>query len=283
MPNSNTLGGLFRQLAEQLDSPLEAGRIIDFVTGKSRADQILYENQAIESDAVRKIWEFANRRNSGEPFDHIFGFKEFYGLSFTVNGQVLTPRPETELLIDFVLAKCPREAEISILDLGTGSGAIPIAILLNRRNAQAVAVDISEPALKIACENANRHRVGDRIEFMNSNWFEKVTGRFNFILSNPPYIADAAMRRLDKEVTDFDPNIALSGGVDGLDAYREIISKSSNYLFNSGWLVFEIGFDQARPVTQLLENHGFKDILVQKDLASHDRLVAARLEQFAAK
>ncbi|NNE57560.1 MAG: peptide chain release factor N(5)-glutamine methyltransferase [Hellea sp.] len=276
MSNSITIGEIYRQLAAQLGSFLDAGRIVEFAIGKSRAEQIVSENQSVHQDDLKKVLALAERRKTGEPLDHIFGTREFYGLTFRVNKHVLSPRPETEMLVDFVFAKSTAADSLLILDLGTGSGAIPTAILKERANAHALAVDVSEKALEIARENATRHVVSDRIEFVKSNWFEKLSGTFDFILSNPPYITDVAMKQLDREVSEFDPEIALSGGQDGLDAYREIISKAPLYLSKTAWLAMEIGFDQAKAIIELLDKRGFKDILVQKDLAGHDRLVAAR-------
>ena len=161
-----------------------------------------------------------------------------------------------------------------MLDLGTGSGAIIVSVLAEREDARGVAVDVSESALSVAVQNAATHGVSDRVSFMAGSWFDPVENRFDLILSNPPYITAEAMAGLESEVADYDPVLALSGGADGLVAYREIVAQAGGYLVADGLLMVEIGFDQGAAVRELFEAAGFEDVAVVQDLAGLDRVVS---------
>ena len=287
MPDSLTVGALYNILrAAFRDSSIESAAletrwIIEHVTGLSRADQLVSEQNLLSAAHHREILQIMNRRLDGEPLDHIFGFKEFYGLRFDVNKHVLSPRPETEMLVDFVLQRTKDSDPFKLLDLGTGSGAIPIAILAHRPKAQALATDISEAALETARQNARKHDLGNRIEFRKSDWTRSVDDRFDFIVSNPPYIDDAAMTALDYGVKSFDPDLALSGGQDGLEAYRTILADICNHMAPGGWLAVEIGFDQGDAVTALFKQSGFSDVGLRQDLSGLDRLVFGKCDLLA--
>lgn len=262
-----------------IESPgLDAALLIECVTGFGRAEQIAQSNAAISQTAYERLEALLQRRLSGEPIDNILGHREFYGLSFKISPDVLSPRPETEMLVDFVLENTGASEACRILDLGTGSGAIPIALLKNRARLEAAAVDISDKALLIAKENANTHGVADRLELLRGNWFEPVTGMFDYIISNPPYIVAGALAGLSPEVQGFDPALALDGGEDGLKAYREIAKGAGEHLKHGGYLVLEIGYDQGQSVPDILKSGGFTDIHLSQDLSGQDRMVTARLK-----
>jgi len=203
--------------------------------------------------------------------DHILGYKDFYGRRFNISKDVLSPRQETEGLVGRSLALI--SDSFRVLDLGTGSGAVIISILAEIEGVSGTATDISALALKAAKENAKRHGVLDRVDFVQSNWLENVTGTFDLIVSNPPYITDEAMRALAPEVIQYDPRQALAGGADGLTAYRDILNSAQDFLAIGGYLVFEIGYDQGASVSRLMRQAGFANIKVTQDLASHDRIV----------
>ena len=260
------------------EAALEVTFIVEFVTGLDRSQQIINAKSLVESDDCVKAESIVKRRLTGEPLDHIFGFKEFYGLRFEVNSDVLSPRPETEMLVDFVLEKTSPESEFKFADLGTGSGAIAVSVLESRPLASGMAIDVSNSALEIARRNAKRLIKRGELRFLQTNWLDNVTESFDFIISNPPYIDARAMTELSIEVKKYDPELALSGGDDGLAAYREISVSAVNSLKSDGYLVFEIGYDQGPSVSNILKTKGFSDIRVYKDLTGHDRMVTGRLK-----
>jgi len=281
MPETLTLGTLRRIVRLALkdgqieDVHLESSLIIEHASGLERAQQIMAEEECIKPEIEAEVYQILNRRLDGEPLDYIFGYKDFYGLRFEIDGHVLSPRPETEMLVDYVLENTTADQSFEFIDLGTGSGAIAIAILENRPNARAAAIDISARALKTARRNAQIHNVHNRIRFIQGNWGYGVTGQFDFLVSNPPYIDAAAMKNLPKAVSLYDPEIALAGGEDGLGAYRSILKQAKRLLKQGGHLVLEIGFDQGRSVSNLVKAQGFTSISVANDLSDHPRRVSA--------
>lgn len=268
---------LMQQFREAgLDTPdLDARLLVMEATGFTHTDMIMRGTEFPPAGVFDLIASYAQRRIAGEPIDHILGYREFYGRRFKVNKDVLSPRPETEMLVEAALDIMKSKTDARILDLGTGSGAIAISILAEADNAQGVAVDLSAAALNIARKNAQTHKVDERLTFLEGPWFDPVEGRFDIILSNPPYITDAAMDELEVEVAKFDPDLALRGGEDGLIAYRAITSQAANYLNPKGVLLLEIGYDQGGSVSKLLESQDFSSIFVVKDLSGHDRMIKA--------
>jgi len=259
-----------------LETPdLDARILVMAATGFSHTDMIARGTEDVPPAARERIAQYAQRRLSGEPIDHILGYCEFYGRRFNISKDVLSPRPETETLVEAALDILKDKPEARILDLGTGSGAIIISILAEASHVEGVAVDLSEAALGVARNNAQMYEVESRLALLNGSWFEPVEGHFDIILSNPPYITDAAMDELETEVSEFDPDLALRGGEDGLMAYSDIIAEAQNYLKTDGILLFEIGYNQGNTVSHLLEQEGFKDISVSKDLSGHARMIKA--------
>ena len=259
-----------------LETPdLDARLLLMAATGVAHADVIAQGSDVISPGNLEKLKAMADRRLAGEPIDHILGYCEFYGRRFKVTKDVLSPRSETELLVEAALTVIENIKTPRILDLGTGSGAIVVSVLAENPSTTGAAVDVSEDALKIAKANAQTHNTAHRLTFLQGSWFEPITGKFDIILSNPPYIADAAMYELDREVAGFDPALALRGGADGLEAYRAIIGGASAHLKPGGGLIFEIGYDQGQAVTALLKAANFRDIDLARDLAGHDRIIKA--------
>jgi len=270
---------LIKQFREAgLETPdLDTRALIMAAAGFTHTDIITRGAEPLLAQTLDEIADYAVRRLAGEPIDHILGYREFYGRAFRVSKDVLSPRPETEMLVDAALGLLKENPKACILDLGTGSGAIIISLLAEMKEIEGVAVDISKTALDIAQENAAEHNVEDRLKFLQGSWFTPVSGRFDIIVSNPPYITVRAMKSLDVEVKDYDPGLALSGGEDGLMAYRDILVKAANHLSPNGILLFEIGYDQGLSVSALLDEAGFTDISVHKDLSGHDRMIKAAL------
>ena len=259
-----------------LDTPdLDARLLVMAATGFSHTDMITRGTEFPRAEIFDVIADYAARRLAGEPVDHILGKRDFYGRSFEVTKDVLSPRPETEMLVEAALAILADKPDSQILDLGTGSGAIIISILAESETARGTAVDISPRALEVARRNAKAHNVESRLEFHEGSWLDPVTASFDIILSNPPYITAAAMAELSPEVAQFDPDLALSGGEDGLVAYRIIANGAAAHLSPGGLLLLEIGYDQGASVSGLLWAAGFTDVTVHPDLAGHDRMIKA--------
>jgi release factor glutamine methyltransferase len=254
---------------------VEARLICEWVTGHTKLDFITRPDEPVLPEMVQAIDTALERRLSGMPVHRIMGFREFYGLRLNLSEATLEPRPDTETLIDQVIdiveKNRNREAPLRILDLGTGTGAIALALLSTLPNAQAVGVDIAAQAIETAQQNAASNDVSARFIGLQSDWFDKVSGQFDIIVSNPPYIRTDVIGDLDVEVRSHDPLIALDGGPDGLAPYREIAGKSAQYLALDGIVCVEIGYDQAIDVQAIfLENH-FKLIELRKDLGGRDR------------
>ncbi len=211
------------------------------------------------------------------PIQYIMGKTRFFGLDFIVNEDVLIPRPETELLVEAVISVASSKGQVArILDLCTGSGCIAIALTKAVLDCKIVASDISYKALNIANINAGRNGISDRIEFIRSDLFEELYGQFDIIVSNPPYIARYEFESLQKEVLK-EPRLALDAGDDGLDFYRRIIPSASKYLRNGGYLVMEIGFGQAKAVSQIIEAEDTLKLLdIKKDHNGIDRAFVAQ-------
>ena len=223
-----------------------------------------------------EIIKATERRAKGESLDNIFGWTEFYGLRIEVNKKVLTPRMETEILVENVLKAQKNYKKPTILDLGTGSGAIAIAIAKNC-DAQVTAVDISKAALATAESNAKKNNAN--IEFLHSNLFEglKRKRKFDIIVSNPPYIPTADLPKLDKNVRECDPTLALDGGEDGFDFYREITQLAAARLHDGGMLFYEVGKGQAGDVRKILRENGFEEIKTIKDYNKIERIVCGKI------
>ena len=234
----------------------------------------LRENEPVDEAVAARLAGLIQRRMGGESVARIIGEKAFYGLAFGLDAATLEPRPDTELLVELALAALPPGGRL--LDLGTGSGCIPIAILANRPDASGLATDINPDALAMARRNAMRHGVEARLELAQGDWFGAVGGGgFDLIVSNPPYIASAVIGTLAPEVKGFDPLLALDGGADGLAPYRVIAAESGRFLKPGGQLLVEIGYDQGEAVAALFAAQGFADIAVHKDLNDLDRVVSA--------
>lgn len=238
-----------------------------------------------ERDVLPEEWRvalerFAQRRLAGEPVSRIIGRREFWGLDFELNSATLDPRPETEMLVADLVAFGQSRPELHFIDLGTGSGAIAIAALAALARATGYVVDISAEALDMARRNARRHGVEDRLTLLQGSWWQAVPPELTFdvIVSNPPYIASASILGLAPEVRVFDPQAALDGGFDGLDAYRQIAAQAARRLRPGGIFLLEIGATQGEIVAKMVNRAGFSKVEVLRDLAGLDRVVAATNE-----
>jgi release factor glutamine methyltransferase len=232
---------------------------------------LLAHDTDLLTEVQQRIWDQAlQRRLQGEPVAYITGHKDFFGLTLHVDARVLDPRPDTEILVEWALELLPAGQAARVLDLGTGSGAVALAIQHQRPAARVTAVDASRDALAVASDNALR--LGLPVQCVLSHWMEKVPGPFELIVSNPPYVADgdphlAALRH--------EPLSALTSGADGLDDIRQIIAQAPSRLAPGGWLLLEHGWDQAAPVQALLREAGYVQVQSRRDLGGHERCTGA--------
>lgn len=243
----------------------------------SRVQLITRDNVPLTDTQLKLAEEMTARRLKREPMQYILGHCEFMGLDFKLSSDTLIPRGDTECLVETVLDYIKKSASKTVLDIGTGSGAIIISLAV-LGGISGTALDISEGALAMAKENAVLNGVADKISFIKSNVFENVQGSFDIIVSNPPYIEREVIPTLDRQVKDFEPVRALDGGTDGLDFYRIITKNAHSFLNKGGLLAFEIGYNQGDAVSSLMENTGFTQVTVGKDLAGLDRTVCGRLK-----
>lgn len=222
--------------------------------------------------------QLVSRREKHEPMQYILGRAEFYGLNFKVNKNVLIPRPDTEILVEKVI-EFVGDNPYTVLDIGTGSGCIPITVAVNCKNVKAYTVDVSEYATNVAKGNASLNRVEERVSFLNMDILKEFPDiEVDCIVSNPPYIEDDVIPTLMSDVRNFEPYIALSGGADGLVFYRRIAEEGYKILKEGGLIAFEVGHNQAQDVADILKNNGFSDIEITKDLAGIGRVVTATKE-----
>ena len=267
------------QLAEAgvISPRLDSEIILAHTLNLSRTDLWTQGKRILSESEVKKVKKNMERRLNREPISLIVGHQEFWSLDFIVNENVLTPRPETELLIETAL-NCVSSSTAKILDLGTGSGALAVAMAKEVSESKVSAIDIDPKALSIAKENAAHHGVAGRIEFIcadlrKSDW----SGCYSMILSNPPYIKSADIQKIMPEVRNYEPEKALDGGITGLDFYQDIIPIAIDRLEDNGFLILEIGHDQADMVTALLNNFScYQNIEVIQDYSGYDRVVKAQ-------
>ena len=258
-------------LERRSSSPrLDAELLLEYVTGLPRASFRAYPERALPTAAGWSFQQLVKRRMQGEPIAYICGQQEFWSLMFEVTPDVLIPRAETELLVERALVHLPADRAASILDLGTGSGAIALSIAHERPLTSILAVDLSARALDVAARNAARLNVG-RVKFLQGSWFEELGGeRFDLIVSNPPYIAESDPD-LQPQVRKHEPTPALISGPTGLEALEHIIQSAAQHLNPNGWLILEHGWKQGPAVRNLLVRNGFTHVRSHPDLSGHER------------
>ena len=278
----------YKELRDNLEVSFEKAGITELsdidwicceITGKKRSQLPFIE--MFSTDEMNRIMDAVSKRLKHIPLAYIFGKTDFFGYNFIVDENVLIPRLDTEILIEKLIEEVKsRHNETSVLDIGTGSGAI--AIILNKEtNAKVMAVDISEKALEIAKKNAEINKA--EVEFIHSDLFSNISGlKFDIIVSNPPYIETSVIETLDDEVKLNEPILALDGGEDGLDFYRKIVNEASKYLKNNGKLFFEIGYNQSESVSLLMKAK-FKNVCVIKDYLGNDRIVVGEKNDWEIK
>lgn len=281
----SSVGAAIAEQGETIDAVLrrplldvvERRMLVAHALGMSRVALITQAETVLDAAQAQRISMLFERRSNGEPIAYLLGLREFHGLDFEVSPAVLIPRADTELLVDLAIERLPRQR--SVLDMGTGSGAIAVAIGASRRDAHVTATDLSDTALTVARRNAARHAV--QVRLVRSDWFAALTGeKFTMIVSNPPYIA-AGDPHLAQGDLRFEPVDALTDHHDGLSALRKIIHDASRFLDNDGWLLLEHGYDQASAVRALLNAAQFDKVQSWRDLAGIERVSGGRKSTLA--
>ena len=259
----------------RIDSPsIDARLLLEAATGASRTDILTDPYRAVTPEQQVELDAYVERRLRREPVSRILGKKGFWKIMLNVTPDVLSPRPDTEAILDVALLHYPPHEAFTVLDMGTGSGAILLAILAERAGARGVGTDVSTEALAVARENAANLDLDGRCDFLRTEWAAGLADHsFDMVVSNPPYIPSDDIDSLDPEVRDHDPRLALDGGPDGLAAYRELVPEIRRVMKPGGVFAVEIGWDQGPAVSALFREAGFEDVKVVKDLSDRDRVV----------
>ena len=255
----------------KLDSEILLASVID----KDRKYLILNNDQIIKEKNLKHFQKLINKRSLGEPIAYLTNEKFFWNYKFFVTKDTLIPRPDTELIVEQILKLTKSKTKMKILDIGVGSGCVLLTILKERKNFYGVGVDISKKCLNISKINAKNLEVSSRVNFFKSDVDKFDLGKYDLIVSNPPYIKKFDLKYLEKDVVNFEPKLALDGGLDGLSEIRKVIKKSSELIKKNGKFVLEIGFDQKNKVINLLKDKGFYINSISKDLAKNDRCIVS--------
>lgn len=285
-----TVGQILREGTESLQEAgiatprLDAEVLLCSLLKVERIQLHMYPEKEVPQEMATEFWRCIEKRQQQMPIQYIVKKQEFMGLDFHVEEGILIPRGDTEILVEKAIKLYEEnygQNPVKVMDIGTGSGAIVVSLAKFIQNASLTAIDISPKALEVAKKNAATHKVDHKIRFLEGSLFSPIKGQdekeaYDFILSNPPYIPRAVVATLDSGVKDYEPHLALDGGTDGLDFYKAITREAKTYLKEGGYLLFEIGYDQGESVGQLLNDNGFKDVEVLKDLAGLDRVVLGK-------
>jgi len=255
---------------------LEAEILLAHTLSVDRLHLYLAPDRPLSPEERARYREVVKKRRQGTPLQYLIGEVQFLGLRFRVRPGALIPRPETEEMVMRALRLLPRDQDTACLDLGTGSGVIGVCLAKYLPRVSVTAVDVSAEALELAKENADLNGVSDRIEFLQSDWFERVEGKFDLIVSNPPYVPREAMPSLPPEVRAHEPKIALDGGEGGVEEISRIIAAAGAHLRRNGYILLEIGDGQGEAVSALAADAGFTGTKVEHDLSGKERFVIAR-------
>jgi release factor glutamine methyltransferase len=273
-----SVGGLCRAAAQRLGEGgrAEADALLAHVLGQTRGWLFAHADDPVDTDAARQFEALVERRLAGEPVAYLLGRRGFWRFDLAVTRATLIPRPETERLVELALDRLPDDRRLRLLDLGTGSGAIALALAAERPYAAVVAVERSAEAARVARGNAEALHLAARVTVCEGDWFAPVSGqRFDLIASNPPYIEDADPH-LDQGDLRFEPRSALASGSDGLDDLRHIVAAAPTHLLPGGWLLVEHGWRQGAAVRALFVAAGFTDVTTERDLEDRDRVTLGR-------
>jgi len=253
----------------QLDSEILLSNSIK----RDKKHIILNPKEVLNSEQLGKFKSLIERRKKGEPIAYLINKKEFWKDEFFVNKDVLIPRPDSELIIEQVLKIYSKDDQLQILDIGTGSGCILLSILKERSNFYGTGIDISKKSINVSKFNAKQLNLTNRVKFFHSSVDNFNNGKYDIIVSNPPYIEQLSLKYLEKDVVNFEPKLALSGGFDGFSKIRKVINKTSNLIKKNGKFILEIGFNQKNKVIKILKEEGFYVNKAIKDYGNNDRCI----------
>lgn len=280
----NLLEKGFKSLSktERKSPRLESELIVMHLLDVDKAYLYTHPNRIVSIEIVDKFKELIEKRKEGYPIQYILKNQEFMGLDFHVTEGVLVPRPDTEILIEYIIkfARKSDKEKFNILDIGTGSGAISLSLAYYIENSYIYSVDISEKAIKIARKNKKKMKLEDKVKLITKDvlqGFPEIDEKMDIVVSNPPYIPSRDIDSLQIEVSKYEPRLALDGGDDGLIFYRYITEKAKEKLIDNGLLCYEIGYDQGESVKNIMKDNGYKEILILKDLQGRDRAVIGRM------
>ena len=253
----------------QLDSEILLSNSIN----KDKKHIILNPKEILNTDQLTNFKNLIERRKKGEPIAYLINKKEFWNNEFFVNKDVLIPRPDTELIIEEVLKIYSKNTQLQVLDIGTGSGCILLSILKERSNFYGTGIDISKKSINVSKFNAKQLNLNNRVKFFHSSVDNFKIGKYDLIVSNPPYIELLSLKYLEKDVVNFEPKLALSGGFDGFSKIRKVISKASALIKKNGKFILEIGFNQKNKVKEILKQEGFYINKAVRDYGNNDRCI----------
>lgn len=275
MTVSEALAWAQQQLTNQEEPALDARVLLASAAQQSQTWLYTWPDKALSDAQWRQFQNHITRRIQGEPVAYILGYREFWSLTLRTSPFTLIPRPDTEVLVEAALARLP-EGERRVCDLGTGTGAIALAIASERSDCQLLGCDLLNEAVELARQNAADNQITN-VSFVQSSWFDSLTGQFDMIVTNPPYV-ESHSPWLHKGDVRFEPHSALTAGADGLDDIRVIVEQAPAYLYAGGWILIEHGHEQGRAVCALLKQHGFRETNTLPDLAGLDRVSVGRLQ-----
>ena len=255
----------------KLDSEILMAKIIN----KDRNYILLNSNNCINKKELNQFYNLIEKRSLGNPIAYLVNKKFFWNSEFYVTNDTLIPRPDTELIVENILRLTKQKNKLNILDIGVGSGCILLSILKEKKNFYGTGIDISKKCLNISKINANNLKINSRLKLYKSNVDKFNLGKYDLVVSNPPYIKTSILKYLEKDVAEFEPKLALNGGLDGLSEIRKVIKKTSELIKKNGKFILEIGFDQKNKVINLLKNEGFYINSIKKDLAKNDRCIVS--------
>jgi len=269
---------LLKESNEQLiyyskTSKLDVEILLSEAIKKNREYLIINCKKKVKNKNIKLFKKMLNKRKKGEPIAYILNKKEFWRNNFYVDKNVLIPRPDTEVLVEEVLKLFNINLKLNVLDIGTGSGCILLSILKERKNFYGTGIDISKKAIKVAIFNAKMHQLSNRVDFYNSDVDKFLFGKYDLIISNPPYIKKMDLKYLDKDIKAYEPTQALDGGKCGFSKIEKVVNKASTLIKKNGKFVLEIGFDQKNKTLGILKNNGFFINKVVKDYGKNDRCI----------
>ena len=254
-------------------SKLDSEILLSEIIKKNRKYLILNSNEELKKENIKSFDYLVKRRKKGEPIAYLINKKEFWKQNFYINQNVLIPRPDTETLVEETLKLFNVNSKLNMLDIGTGSGCILLSILKERRNFFGTGIDISKKAINVARFNAKMHQLSNRVKFYNSDVDKFLIGKYDLVVSNPPYIKRQDLKYLEVDVKGFEPKLALDGGKDGFSKITKVISKTSTLLKRNGRFILEIGFGQKKKILSILKQNNFFINKVAKDYGKNDRCV----------